>query len=148
MTSIPLCPSWSISLRYYCLKLPLRFSVFKLGSANHFIPFVFEFLLRPSYDPSWKLLPQLVSIVQSFLKASSSNSRVQIRPLRSLSFICFRNFSQHAHASHLKPPLAPSPACFNHLITFESLLLQLSRANLPCSGPLIFEIPLIATIHA
>ena len=33
--------------------------------------------------------------------------------------------------STLKTPLAPSPACFNHSIIFESLLLQLSRANPP-----------------
>ena len=39
------------------------------------------------------------------------------------------------HAPRLKTPLAPSPACFrltfNHLIIFESLLLELSRANPP-----------------
>ena len=91
--------------------------------------------------------PRLVSIVQSFLKVSSSSSRVRIRPLRSLRIICFRNFSQHTHAPPLKPLLAPSPACFNHSIIFESLLLQISRANPPCSGPLIFEITLTATIH-
>ena len=59
----------------------------------------------------------------------------------------FSKLSQHAHAPPLKTPLAPSPACFNHSIIFESLL-QCSRANSPCSGLSIFKIPLTATIHA
>ena len=66
-----------------------------------------------------------------FLKASSSSSRVRIWPLWSLRTICLRNFSRYTHAPPLKAPLMPSPACFNHLIIFESLLLGLSRANPP-----------------
>ena len=77
--------------------------------------------------------PQLVSIVQLFLNASSltRSSSVLIQPLSLLRIICFRNFRRQAHAPPLKTPLAPSPACLNHSIIFESLLLQLSRANLP-----------------
>ena len=37
--------------------------------------------------------PMLVSIVQSFLKASSSSSCVRILPLQLLRTICFQNFS-------------------------------------------------------
>ena len=70
-------------------------------------------------------------IIQSYFRASSLSSRVQIQPLSSLMIICFRNSSQHAHAPPLKTPLATSPACFNHSIIFESLLLQLSSANPP-----------------
>ena len=54
---------------------------------------------------------------------------MRIRPLRLLRIICFRNFSQHAHAPPLKTPLAPSPACFNHSIIFESLLLESIRPH-------------------
>ena len=68
--------------------------------------------------------PQLVSIVQLFLKASSLSSGVLIQPLSSLRIIRFQNFRLHAHAPPLKTPLAPSPACLNHSIIFESLLLQ------------------------
>ena len=56
---------------------------------------------------------------------------MRIQPFRSLRIICSQNFSQHAHAPPLKTPLAPSPPCFNHWIIFESLLLELPRANLP-----------------
>ena len=82
---------------------------------------------------------RLVSIVQSFLKASSSSSRVQIRPLCSIRIIWFRNFSQHAARAYstLKDFSCAVPCLFQSLDYFESLLLQLYRANPPCSGPLI-----------
>ena len=70
----------------------------------------------------------------------------------SLRIICFRNFSRLAHAPSLKTPLAPSPACFNHSIFFESLpgplpVISCKSAKANCSGPFVFEIPLTATIH-
>ena len=55
--SIPLFAlAGRFQLRYYCSKFPPPFSVCKLGRSIHFIPFVFEFLLFPSYDPYWQLL--------------------------------------------------------------------------------------------
>ena len=75
--------------------------------------------------------PRFVSIIQSFLKASSSSFCMQIRPLHLLRILCFRNFSLHAHAPPLKTPLPPSPACFNRSIIFDGLLLQLSGAIPP-----------------
>ena len=56
--------------------------------------------------------------VQSFLKASSSSFRLQIRPLWPLRTIFFQNFSRHAYAPPLKTLLAPSPDCFNYSIIF------------------------------
>ena len=55
-----------------------------------------------------------LAMVQSFLKASSSSSRVRVRPLWSLRTICFQNLSQDAYDQTLKTPLTPSLACFNH----------------------------------
>ena len=57
--------------------------------------------------------PQLVSIVQSFLKAPPSSSS-------ELRTVCFQNFSQDAYYPPLKTPLALSPACFNHSIILKA----------------------------
>ena len=56
---------------------------------------------------------------------------MRLRPLRSVRTICFRNFSRDAYDPPLQTPLTRSPACFNHWIIFESLLLESCRVNPP-----------------
>ena len=58
----------------YFSKFSPRFSMFKFVHANHFIPFVFESLLRPWYHPSWKLDFNRPMIYQSLLLEFSSES--------------------------------------------------------------------------
>ena len=106
----PLCPPWSISVALllfeastsiFCVLIRPLHSLHTVCFRIFAVPVVWSILATAVLRP-----PRLVSIVQSFLKASSSISRVRIRPLRLLRIICFRNFSQHAHAPPLKSPAA------------------------------------------
>ena len=92
----PLCPPWSISVALllfeastsiFCVLIRPLHSLHTLCFRIFAAPVVWSILVIAVLSP-----PRLVSIVQSFLKVSSSSSRVRILPLRSLSFICFRNF--------------------------------------------------------
>ena len=96
--------------------------------------------MRRSYNPFWKLQScALPCWLQSFSHFSKPPppllvcESVHFDDVRSLRTICFRNLSRHTvtPAPRLKTPLAHSPASFNHSITFESVLLELSRANPP-----------------
>ena len=121
-------------LRYYCSKFPPRFSVCKLGRSIHFIPLFSNFCCsrRMIHTGNCCLAPSPVGFNRPIISQSLFlESRVRIRPLRSLRIICFRNFSQHAHAPPLKTPLAPSPACINYSIIFESLLLPSDFVQIP-----------------
>ena len=98
----PFCPRWSISVALllfevstsiFCVQIRPLHSLHTVCFRIFAVPVVRSILATAVLRP-----PRLVSIVQSSLKASFSISRARIRPLRSLRIICFRNFSQHAHA--------------------------------------------------
>ena len=122
-----LCPPCKSLVNFNCtiiLKPPPRLSMRYLGHSATVPPHlsfhtvgsgIFAMPVRWSVQEIAILHPsRLVSIVQSFFKASSSSSRVWILPLWYLRTSGFWNFGQHAHAPPLKTPLASSPACFNH----------------------------------
>ena len=122
-------------LHFYFSKFPSRFSVCLLGRANHFIQFVFEFLLRPSIDPSWELqscaLPGWFQWSNHFSKPPS---RVLVcesgHSVRSGSFIfetLIGTRTLHPQKLLLRPPL---PVSITRLF-LKALLLELSRANPP-----------------
>ena len=123
----PLCPPWSISVALLLFEVSTSIFCVQIRPLHSLHTVVFEFLLFPSYDPYWQLLS---CALPGWFQSSNHFSK----PLPRVSCAdpatpfaqdhCFRNFSQHAHAPTLKTPLAPSPACLNHSITFESLLLE------------------------
>ena len=113
----PLCPSWSISVAQLLFKASSLIFCVLIRQCQSLHTVCFWIFTVPVI---WSILgiavlhpPLMVSIVQSFLKASLSRSSVQILPLLWLKIVWFWNFSQHVHAPPLKTPLAPSPACFN-----------------------------------
>ena len=109
-----LCPPWLISVALLLLEAStLIFCVlFRQCQSLHTV--CFQIFAAPVV---WSILriavlrpqaPLLVSIVQSFLKASSSSSRVRIRPLRSGSFV-FETLVFTAPSSSLNLLLAILP---------------------------------------
>ena len=91
-------------MRDYFFEVLPQFSVCLFGCANHFTPFVFEFSLLQSYDPSWKL--QFCTLRGSSVGFNSPITSHSLLlefscSLRLLRIICFRNFSEDDFQSRL-----------------------------------------------